>query len=685
VFAYITLATVLYFDQDTRLKKATNYTMEQHNTDIHLLLDVYFNERITKLEEASKLLHRNVENKGGIVIKENTYTVNAISEQTQASFPVTISAWELGGNSIEKAEKILDSLAQATGCEFAIFQKIPLGMLRIATTLRTNLQERRINAFLPNEWQNVQMINEGKTYKGRLLLGKTWYLVQQAPIKQNGKIIGVLAVLLPERNFAYLEQMITQKKYLKTGHIYFFTPAGEVILHRDKNAKRMDLSKVMPEFLQIANKQKKGDYRYYFNFGKTQEHRRQYFAYYKRADFYTAIAVSEAEFLNQPLLELRNLLLGFFMVFLAIVAIVVYIFSNSFTKPFAEIARALGNLAVGKKTQIVRYKSKDEIGSISNSVNQLIQTSEKYASFAKAIGENNFNQPFEAIGVDDVLGKALIQMRNDLKRTAEEEKIRNWVTVQNAHFSEVIRKNQDDRLQLANYTLGNLMQNLNMVQGAFYYVNTEKEDGHLEIISAYAYQRQKLVTKQFSLTDGLLGEAYLNKKMVEVRDLAEGYLTLLAGVGEASPSYLLIIPCQTNKEVLALLELASFQPLEEYKVAFLTELANTIGSTLANIRTAELTMRYLKEAQEAAEELRQQDEELRQNMEELAASHEQSRQQEEEIRKLLKKSSMREEMMKENVQELKKYQTEIQIQRDAYEQRIKELEEQLKQQKGNMK
>jgi methyl-accepting chemotaxis protein len=674
VSVYVMLSLLLYYDQYNRLTKNNHMTMEQYNADVHLLLDLYLNERHTKIREGLHNFDKALEARGGVKIKENIYTVRASNELTQATYPITISEWQVGKNRIDKEQVFLDSLSKVLGCELSIFQKIPQGMLRVSTTLKSPMNERRVNMYLPNESEMVQNVNEGRHYIGRILLNKTWHIVNYQPIKQGNRVIGMLATSLPERDFTYLVSLLSKRKYLQTGHIYFFSPDGTVLLHRDSTARRMNLAKTMPDLLHLAGKQKIGSYRYYANFGKKPAWRWQYYSYYKRADFYTAIAVSENEFIDMPLNEVRNLLIGVFMLFLVVAIVVVYVFSNIFTQPFSVIAKTLGNLAAGKKTYPLAYKRKDEVGSISQSLNQLIHTSEGYASFAKAVGEGKFSQSFEVIGSDDVLANALLQMRDDLQKTAEEEATRNWITAQNAHFSEVIRQNQDDRTRLAQGVLGTIMQRLGMVQGAFYHVDKEEGETALVLISAYAYHRQKLLQARFNTKDGLLGEAYQNKRVIEVHDLAEGYLKLLSGVGEQSPSYLLIMPCQTNTEVLGLLELASFQPLEAFKIDFLKELTNTIGSTLSNIRTSELTVRYLREAQEASEQLRQQDEELRQNMEELAASHEHMRQQEQEIRKLLKKSQAKEEILQENMAELKKYQVELQAQREVYEKRIKELE-----------
>ncbi len=662
LLAYFMLAGVLYYDQYQRLTKYYQATMQHHNADIHSLLDLHFEERYKKIQAEVAHFQRLIDTKGGLQIKDNYVKLRVVNEETQVETTAQVTDWRLNELNISSYNNnsFIDSVSKITGCDHTIFQKIPQGMLRLSTTLKGQIGERQLNVFLPNDWELVKTINEGKIYTGRVLLNKKRYIIAYLPLRKGRSIVGMISAILPEYDFGQVTKMLKTKKYLSSGHIYFFTPTGQVILHRDSMAMRMDLKKTTPELLKKANTEKIGSYRYYLALKQIQGWRWQYFSYYPKADFYTAIAVTESEFIDKPLGELRNLLVTSFILFFAIATVVVYFFSNTFTKPISHISKVLNNLAIGKRVQFVPYKQKDEMGAMSVAVGKLIQNNEKSAHFANAIGEGKFEEDFETLGNEDMLGKALLQMRQDLKNSSEKERLHNWITNQNAYFGEVIRKNQQDRNALASQVLLSIMQKLNLVQGAFYEVQAQNNEAVL--LSAYAYEREKLLQQKFSLDDGILGEVYQTKQFVEIRELPDGYLKFIAGVGAISPTYLLILPCQSNNEVMAILELANFTPLEDFKIQFLKELAHVIGATLTNIKAAELTLRYLKEAQEASEELLQQDEELRQNMEELAAAHEHSREQEEQIKVILKKSQTREQILKD---ELHKAQQKIKEMEDA--------------------
>jgi GAF domain-containing protein len=97
---------------------------------------------------------------------------------------------------------------------------------------------------------------------------------------------------------------------------------------------------------------------------------------------------------------------------------------------------------------------------------------------------------------------------------------------------------------------------------------------------------------------------------------------ITSGLGEATPTSLLIVPLLNNGAVEGLLELASFHPFLDFEIAFIRKLAENMASAIATLKVNEKTRRLLEQSQQQAEELRAQEEEIRQNMEEMSATHE---------------------------------------------------------------
>ena len=64
--------------------------------------------------------------------------------------------------------------------------------------------------------------------------------------------------------------------------------------------------------------------------------------------------------------------------------------------------------------------------------------------FAENIGNGNYKTEFKPLSEHDVLGNALINMRDNLSKVAEDDKKRNWATEGMAKFGEILRNNTND-------------------------------------------------------------------------------------------------------------------------------------------------------------------------------------------------------------------------------------------------
>ncbi len=90
------------------------------------------------------------------------------------------------------------------------------------------------------------------------------------------------------------------------------------------------------------------------------------------------------------------------------------------------------------------------------------------------------------------------------------------------------------------------------------------------------------------------------------------YLAIRSGLGQAPPRTILVLPVLFENDIMAVIELASFNEFTEIHLSFLDQLMGSLGTVLntlaANIRTEEL----LKQSQALALELQQQQDELQQ-------------------------------------------------------------------------
>lgn len=248
-------------------------------------------------------------------------------------------------------------------------------------------------------------------------------------------------------------------------------------------------------------------------------------------------------------------------------------------------------------------------------------------TFIKEIEGGNlsieFDKVFSGADHDNALGVSLRSMRDQMGKIADEEKKRNWVTEGLAKFVDILRSKNDDLKGLGEVIISNIVKYMSANQGSIYILDDEDpSDVNLELIGCYAYDRHKHRNHRFGLGEGLVGQSVMEKTIVYMTNLPQDYLKITSGLGEALPRNLMIVPLLMNEKVYGAIELASFTLFEEHHRELIQKLAESIASTISNVKVNQQTRKLLHDAQAQAEQMRSQEEEMRQNMEELSATQE---------------------------------------------------------------
>jgi PAS domain S-box-containing protein len=222
-----------------------------------------------------------------------------------------------------------------------------------------------------------------------------------------------------------------------------------------------------------------------------------------------------------------------------------------------------------------------------------------------------------------VLGNALLEMRSNLSRVAEEDKKRNWATEGLAKFGEILRENTNDVNKLSDTVIANLVKYLGANQGALYLVDDmEADDPTVSLTSCYAWDKKKFINQQIHRGEGLVGQAWQEKDIIFLTDVPNNYIKITSGLGDANPNCVLIVPLKVNDQIFGVVEIASFSVIRDFEIEFVKKIAETLASTISTVKVNAKTQKLLEESQELTEQMRAQEEEMRQNMEELQATQE---------------------------------------------------------------
>jgi PAS domain S-box-containing protein len=260
---------------------------------------------------------------------------------------------------------------------------------------------------------------------------------------------------------------------------------------------------------------------------------------------------------------------------------------------------------------------------------------------------------------DNELIRSLVDLRTHIATMLEKEKQRNWVSQGVANFGATLRKQTGDANSLYDHIICDIVRYLGINQGGLFLVNENKTK--LELKACYAYDRKKFQEKEIEFGQGLVGQVYLEKETLLLKQIPQNYLNIRSGLGSAEPAFIVIVPFKLNDEVECIVELASFEPFEPYHIEFLEKLGESVAATISSIKINSHTKKLLYESQNAAEQLRAQEEELRQNMEELEATQEEMRRKETEMVRLMDKMADSEKALKENLEEIKTLQEQDEI------------------------
>lgn len=265
-------------------------------------------------------------------------------------------------------------------------------------------------------------------------------------------------------------------------------------------------------------------------------------------------------------------------------------------------------------------------------------SSRNMLQFAENLANGNIEANYEP-EKGNTMGTLLINLRDSLKRNKQddqqrkkEDEQRNWIAEGLAKFGEILRQNNDNMEVLSYELVSNLCSYIGAIQGGFFIINDEYEDDkHFELLAHFAYNRKKYNKKRLELSEGLIGRSVFEKNIIYIDEVPEDYVEITSGLGESNPKVLLIVPLVANETVLGVIEMASFEYFEPYKIEFVEKVAESIATTYSTVKTNLRTSKLLNESQAAAERLTQQEEEMRQNMEELQATQEEASKQAEEF------------------------------------------------------
>jgi GAF domain-containing protein len=297
-------------------------------------------------------------------------------------------------------------------------------------------------------------------------------------------------------------------------------------------------------------------------------------------------------------------------------------FARKVTRGIRTVNVTARELAMGDFKSLSRANGLVETTEIGSHLDVVRQDVLRQTAFAEQIRSGNLEAAYIARHDRDVLGQALLDIKDNLITIKKEDEQRNWAAEGLARFVNVLQSSSNMKV-MSNDIIVNLVRIIKANQGAIFIV--AKDDGGdecLELQACYAYNRSKHLTQRVAPGEGLIGQAFLERETIYLREVPDNFVRITSGLGDSNPRFVLIVPLIMNEDIVGVLELASFKDFNKHEIQFVEKIGESIAFTVSAMHTAERTQTMLRELNEQTEQMRAQEEELRQNQEELQATQE---------------------------------------------------------------
>jgi methyl-accepting chemotaxis protein len=167
-----------------------------------------------------------------------TQTVKAVDQKSGEEFSVNIPAMMYGGEDVYGNFALVDEAAKRANVEgltATIFQVIDKGLLRVSTNVMKKDGARAVGTYIPQGSAVYQTVMSGETYRGRANVVGKWYWTVYEPIKEGGRVIGVLYVGISEDTLLEsIRASFAKMKVAETGYPFIIDTEGNYLVHPSK-------------------------------------------------------------------------------------------------------------------------------------------------------------------------------------------------------------------------------------------------------------------------------------------------------------------------------------------------------------------------------------------------------------------------------------------------------------------
>ncbi|MFL0166885.1 Cache 3/Cache 2 fusion domain-containing protein [Candidatus Clostridium helianthi] len=283
---------------------------------------------------------------------------NEIVKVGDFNLPVLYS----GNQRISLDNTIVDKLKQSTGSIATMFLLQDDKLIRVSTTVFNN-GNRILGTYISSDTEAYKKTLNNEEYIGDIRIEGIGYLTRMKPIlDKDKKVIGAIGLGNKISN-DYLDKTLSNIKLGKTGYAYILDSEGNVILHPSDSGKNVSDY----DFVQKMHNEKSGMIEYTYNGVK----KLGYYQYFEAWHWYV-VTTADYEELNSSAKSILTTTIATGGIIIVLGGIIALFLANTLVKPINKLKSCMEIASKGDLTIRCNIDSKDEIGVLANSFNNML-------------------------------------------------------------------------------------------------------------------------------------------------------------------------------------------------------------------------------------------------------------------------------------------------------------------------
>lgn len=297
----------------------------------------------------------------------NTLLNNLVDLKVEYNENIKVGEFNLpvlyaGKQRLSLDDTVVDELKKSTGTAATIFLLHNDKLVRVSTTIFKD-DKRVVGTYISNDSASYKKIINNEEYIGNIVIEGIGYLTRMKPLlDKDKKIIGAIGIGNKILN-NYLEETLSNFKLGKTGYAYILDSEGNVITHpfeKGKNVKQYD-------FVQKMHSNKNGTIEYTYNGVK----KIGYYQYFEPWHWYIVTTANYDE-LNSSSKSILTTAIFTGIIVILFGGIIALFLANTLVRPINRLKSCMEIAGKGDLTVRCDIDSKDEIGILANSFNNML-------------------------------------------------------------------------------------------------------------------------------------------------------------------------------------------------------------------------------------------------------------------------------------------------------------------------